>query len=73
LQRHICLQVQYDGGRYFGFASQSGDYDETIEKKLFDAFHKLKLIESREVRPSISYVNLTDFENKNILFSVIWV
>ena len=47
-QRHIALQVQYDGCNYIGFASQSGhNNDNTIEKHLFDALIKVKLIENR--------------------------
>ena len=50
-QRHIALQVQYEGGAYFGFAAQAegrGDpCEETIEKHLFAAFNKLRLIQDR--------------------------
>ena len=48
-QRHIALQLQYEGGSYYGFAAQNGECDETVEKHLFEALLKLKLIESRKV------------------------
>lgn len=47
-QRNIAMQVQYEGGPYFGFAYQTGDCENTVEKHLFDAFIKLKLIESHK-------------------------
>lgn len=47
-QRHVAIQLQYEGGPYFGFASQSGECEETIEKHLFEALTKLKLIENRQ-------------------------
>lgn len=49
-QRHVALQIQYDGTKYFGFVAQKGDCDETVEKHLFEALIKTKLIESKEVR-----------------------
>ena len=45
----IAFQLQYEGCDYYGFASQSGDCDDTIEKHVFDALLKLKLIDNREV------------------------
>ena len=61
-QRHIALQVQYDGGAYHGFASQEGrsnntklpvdQQTETVEKQLFDKLLLLKLIKDR---PSCHY------------------
>ena len=48
-QRMIAFQLQYEGCDYYGFASQSGDCDDTIEKHVFDALLKLKLIDNREV------------------------
>jgi tRNA pseudouridine38/39 synthase len=47
-QRRVAIQLQYDGGPYFGFASQVGECEETVEKHLFEALHKVKLIESRQ-------------------------
>lgn len=44
-QRHIALQVYYDGSKYYGFASSTGC--ETVEDHLFGALLKLRLIESR--------------------------
>ena len=46
-QRHIALQLQYEGEPYFGFASQTGESEETIEKHLFAALIKVKLIKDR--------------------------
>lgn len=46
-QRQIAFQVQYDGGKFSGFAYQEAE--DTIEKHLFDALIKLRLIESRQV------------------------
>lgn len=46
-QRQIALQLQYDGGSYLGFASQNDE--ETVEKHLFAALTKLKLIQDRQV------------------------
>jgi hypothetical protein len=51
-QRQVAFQVQYDGGKYSGFAYQEAE--ETIEKHIFDALIKLRLIESRQVRFFIS-------------------
>ncbi len=61
-QRHIALQVQYEGGAYHGFASQEGrsnnsklpvdQQTETVEKQLFDKLLQLKLIKDR---PSCNY------------------
>lgn len=46
--RQVAFQVQYDGSKYLGFASQ--DLAETVENHLFNALIKLKLIEDRKVR-----------------------
>lgn len=46
--RHVAIQLQYDGTRYFGFASQAGEHENTVEKHLFEALIKLRLIESRQ-------------------------
>ena len=49
-QRHIALHLQYDGGSYFGFASQTEkNCEETVEKYLFESLIKLRLISSRKV------------------------
>jgi hypothetical protein len=48
-QRHIAFQVQYEGGPYYGFASQAGEICETVEKHLFDSLLQLRLIENRQV------------------------
>lgn len=45
-QRHIALQIQYDGGPYYGFASQVDE--ETVETHIFDALLKTRLIQDRE-------------------------
>lgn len=45
-QRQVALQVQYDGSKYYGFASQ--DAEDTIENHLFNALVKLNLIEDRK-------------------------
>ncbi|CAM9183437.1 unnamed protein product, partial [Ectocarpus fasciculatus] len=46
-QRHVAIQLQYDGSKYYGFASQKDECEETVEKYLFEALLKLRLIESR--------------------------
>lgn len=46
-QRHIALQIQYDGTAYYGFASQ--DLQDTVENHLFQALEKLNLISDRKV------------------------
>jgi tRNA pseudouridine38/39 synthase len=47
-QRKVALQIQYEGVKYFGFASQAaGDYDDTIEKHIFEALNKVCLIKDR--------------------------
>lgn len=46
-QRRVAIQLQYDGGPYFGFASQVGECEETIEKHLFEALLKVRLISNR--------------------------
>ncbi len=43
------MQIQYIGEPFYGFASQGEDCTETVEKHLFDALLKLRLIESRQV------------------------
>ena len=48
-QHHVAMEFQYDGGAYFGFASQAaGDCEETVEKHIFEALLKCRLIESRQ-------------------------
>jgi tRNA pseudouridine38/39 synthase len=47
-QRHIALHVQYDGGNYFGFASQAEGVEETVETHLFAVLSKLHLITDRK-------------------------
>ncbi len=47
-QRHVAMQVQYEGGAYLGFAAQGGDDEETVEKHLFDTLLKLRLIADRK-------------------------
>ena len=47
-QRHIAMQIQYEGEHYFGFTSQTGGCEETVEKHLFDALLKLKLITDKQ-------------------------
>lgn len=59
-QRQVAFRLQYEGGPYFGFASQCGECDETIEKHLFAALTKLKLVECRQVTIAIS---ITTFLN----------
>jgi len=46
-QRHIAMQLQYDGRPYYGFASQLGECDDTVEKYIFDALCKTRLITDR--------------------------
>jgi tRNA U38,U39,U40 pseudouridine synthase TruA len=48
-QRHVAIQLQYDGSKYYGFSAQKDECDETVEKHLFEALLKLRLIESRQV------------------------
>lgn len=48
-QRHIALRVAYDGRRFGGLATQGGgEGDNSIERHLFDALQKAKLVASRE-------------------------
>lgn len=47
-QRHVAIQLQYDGSKYYGFAAQKDEFEETVEKYLFEALLKLRLIESRQ-------------------------
>jgi tRNA pseudouridine38/39 synthase len=47
--RHIALQIYYDGAPYSGLAENVGqDNDNSIEKALFKALEKARLVESRE-------------------------
>ncbi len=47
--RHIALRFYYDGGSYSGLAQNMGMKDDkSIEKALFEALVKTKLVESRE-------------------------
>ncbi len=57
-QRQIAMQLQYDGVIYSGFASQKDE--ETVEKHLFDALIKLKLINDRKVRELLFTFNVSD-------------
>ena len=41
------MQIQYDGSKYYGFASQENE--ETVEQHFFQALTKLNLIEDRKV------------------------
>lgn len=48
-RHHVAMEFQYEGGPYFGFASQApGDCEETIEKHIFEALLKCRLIENRQ-------------------------
>ncbi len=50
LQRHIAIQLQYDGVDYQGFAAQTQfNTENTIEKHVFEALEKLKFITDRKV------------------------
>ena len=47
--RHVALRLYYDGAEYSGLAQNMGqDNDRSIEKALFQALMKTKLVESRE-------------------------
>ena len=49
-QRKVALLIQYNGQHYYGFASQAegSSSDETVEKHLFAALIKLRLIIDRK-------------------------
>lgn len=47
-QRHVAMQIQYDGGPYHGFAAQAGEDDETVEKHIFNTLLKLRLITDKK-------------------------
>jgi tRNA pseudouridine38/39 synthase len=48
-RRHIAIQFYYDGGDYSGLAQNVGqDSDNSVERVLFEALQRAKLIESRE-------------------------
>lgn len=49
-QRHIAIQIQYEGEPYYGFTTQTGGCEETVEKHIFEALLKLRLISDRHVR-----------------------
>ena len=57
-QRHIAIQIQYEGEPYYGFTSQTGGCEETVEKHIFEALIKLRLISDRYVSTDLSYVVL---------------
>jgi hypothetical protein len=47
-ERHIAIHLQYNGTEYYGFASQAeGICEETVEKHLFLALCKLRLVSDR--------------------------
>jgi tRNA pseudouridine38/39 synthase len=47
--RHIALRVYYDGAEYSGLAQNMGqENDQSVEKALFQALVKTRLVESRE-------------------------
>jgi tRNA U38,U39,U40 pseudouridine synthase TruA len=47
------MQIQYEGEVYYGFTSQTGGCEETVEKYIFEALLKLRLIEDRHVRENM--------------------
>ncbi|GMH98837.1 hypothetical protein TrST_g13138 [Triparma strigata] len=48
-QRHIALRISYDGSSYGGFSENVGEaYDNSVEKFLFIAFIKTRLIVDRK-------------------------
>ena len=49
-QRKIAIQLQYNGQNYHGFASQAegSNSEETVEKHIFIALTKLRLIIDRK-------------------------
>ncbi|CAG0917368.1 unnamed protein product [Notodromas monacha] len=47
-KRHVALWITYLGWDYHGFAAQEGEKWSTIEKHIFEALDRTKLIESRE-------------------------
>lgn len=47
-QRHVAMQIQYDGGPYHGFAAQAEEDDETVEKHIFNTLLKLRLITGKK-------------------------
>ena len=49
-QRHVAIQIQYEGEPFYGFTSQTGGCEETVEKHIFEALLKLRLITDKHVR-----------------------
>ena len=49
-QRHVAIQIQYEGEPFYGFTSQTGGCEETVEKHIFEALIKLRLITDKHVR-----------------------
>jgi tRNA pseudouridine38/39 synthase len=47
-QRHVAMQIQYDGRPFHGFAAQAGEEDETVEKHIFETLLKLRLISDKK-------------------------
>ena len=48
-QRHLAFHVQYDGGKYHGFADQlEEEGEETVERHIFNALIKLRLITDKK-------------------------
>lgn len=54
-QRHIAIQIQYEGENFYGFTSQTGGCEETVEKHIFEALIKLRLITDKHVRTRVVF------------------
>jgi len=62
--RHIALQFSYDGTDYSGFAQNIGkDYDNSVERELFAALEKTRLLVSPEENGILTESEKEEAEN----------
>jgi tRNA pseudouridine38/39 synthase len=65
--RHIALQFSYDGTIYSGFAQNVGkEYDNSVEKHLFAALEKTRLLVSPDENGMLTETERTEAENGQV-------
>ena len=65
--RHIALQFSYDGTVYSGFAQNVGkEYDNSVEKQLFAALEKTRLLVSPDENGMLTETERTEAENGQV-------
>ncbi len=65
--RHIALQFSYDGTIYSGFAQNVGkEYDNSVEKQLFAALEKTRLLVSPDENGMLTETERTEAKNGQV-------